>query len=71
MDFKFLETLFSRIPADSIGIIVLAFVIWKIVKSTKKSEIEESKFAINRLTLLGICLIVVRLFTYLMDKLLP
>jgi hypothetical protein len=67
MDFKFLETLFSRVPPDSIAIVILAIVIWRISSENKKKDLEETKFTVNRLTMLGLALIVSRLVIYFGD----
>lgn len=71
MDFKFLETLFSRVPVDSIAIIILALLMWRIAKVNGKDELEETKFIINRLTILGIVVSICQLIPFIVNKFLP
>jgi hypothetical protein len=69
MDLKFLETLFSRVPVDSIAIIVLALLMWRIAKVNGKEELEETKFIVNRLTILGVVVSICQLIPFIVNKL--
>jgi len=57
------------VPVDSIAIIILAILMWRIAKVNGKSEFEETKFIVNRLTILGVVVSICQLIPFIMNKL--